>query len=751
MATDYIGKPKNRIEGRDKVTGAAKYAAEFHEPDLLHGVVVSGAIAKGRIKNINTSKALELDGVVQVFTHENTPSLAWLDLSYKDMDAPPGDPFRPLHSDEIQFNMQPVALVVAKSLELAKYASHLVEVEYEEKEHDTKLIDNLEKSEKGIGLRAGFEPPKSIGDFEKAFDSAEVKLDLEYFHGAEHHNPMEMHASTVIYEEDGNLTIYDKTQGVLNSRHYVSMVFGISRKKIKVLSPYVGGAFGSCLRPQYQLFMAVLAATQLKRSVKVELTRPQMFSFGHRPITIQNLKIGASPDGRLKAIHHSAYSETSRFEKYIENIVNWSAKLYNCDNIEEKYRVVPLDMYTPLDMRAPGGATGVYALESAMDELAYKLKIDPLELRLKNYTEEDKSQGKPFSSKTLKECYRQAAERFGWENRNPEPGSMKEGHQLIGWGMATGIWDALQMPARAKAVLTADGKLEVGSATADIGTGTYTIMAQIAAETLGIPFENVTAKLGDSSLPFALIEGGSATAASVGSAVKSACLKVAKKLLKEAGKLKNSPFKGADLEDVIFADAKITDKKNAAWSISISEVMKKREIDKIKKKYALIPNMLKQNKYGRNTHSAVFAEVKVDEDLGTIKVTRVVSAIDGGKILNHKTAHSQILGGVVWGISMALEEDSFMDHNFGRFINHDLAEYHIAINADMPDIDILFVEEEDHIVSSVGAKGIGEIGLVGVAAAIGNAVYHATGRRIRELPITLDKAMGLHTAKAEQI
>lgn len=751
MATDYIGKPANRVDGRDKVTGTAKYTAEFHEQGLLHGVVVSGAIAKGRIKKIEVSKALELDGVVEVFTHENTPRLAWLDLSYKDMDAPPGDPFRPLHSDEIQFNMQPVALVVAETLELAKYASHLVKVEYEVESHNTKLVDSLEKSKKGSGIRAGFESPTSIGNFKEAFEASEVKVDVKYFHGAEHHNPMEMHASTVMYEDDGNLTIYDKTQGVLNSRHYVSMVFGISRKKIRVLSPYVGGAFGSALRPQYQLFMATLAATQLKRSVKVELTRPQMFSFGHRPITIQNLKLGASKDGKLHAIQHSAHSETSRFEKYLENIVNWSGKLYDCDNVEEIYRVVPLDMYTPLDMRAPGGATGVYALESAMDELAYELKMDPLELRLKNYAEEDKSQGKPFSSKTLKECYRQAAEKFNWEKRNPEPGSMKDGHNFIGWGMATGIWDAMQMPARAQAVLTADGKLEVGSATADIGTGTYTIMAQIAAETLGLPLEDVTAKLGDSSLPFALIEGGSATAASVGSAVKSVCLKVAKKLLKEAGKLEDSPFKGADMEDVIFADGKIMDRKNTSVSISISEVMKKREIDKIKKKYALIPNLLKQNKYGRNTHSAVFAEVKVDEDLGTIKVTRIVSAIDGGRILNHKTAHSQILGGVVWGISMALEEDSFMDHNFGRFINHDLAEYHIAVNADMPEIDIIFVEEEDHVVSSVGAKGIGEIGLVGVAAAIGNAVYHATGRRIRELPITLDKAMGLDTAEAEQL
>ncbi|NJY62794.1 xanthine dehydrogenase family protein molybdopterin-binding subunit [Salinimicrobium sp. CDJ15-81-2] len=747
MATNFIGTPENRVDGRDKVTGNAKYTAEFHKEGLLHGVVVSSAIAKGRIKNIDTAAALQLNGVVEVFTHENTPSLAWLDLSYKDMDSPPGDPFRPLHSDKIQFNMQPVALVVAETLELAKYASTLIEVEYEVEKHRTSLADNLDDSIKGKGIRAGFTPPKSIGNFKEAYESAGVKLEVEYFHGAEHHNPMEMHASIVFYEEDGNLTIYDKTQGVLNSRHYVSMVFGVSKKKIRVLSPFVGGAFGSALRPQYQLFMATLAALQLKRSVKVELTRPQMFSFGHRPITIQKLKFGASPEGKIEAISHQAYSETSTFEKYLENIVNWAGKLYDCENVEQIYELVRLDVYTPLDMRAPGGATGIYALESAIDELSYKLNIDPLELRLKNYTEEDKGESKPFSSRTLRECFKQGAERFGWKNRNPEPRSMQEGHQLTGWGMSAGVWDAMQMPARAKAEFKADGTLTVGSATADIGTGTYTIMTQIAAETLGLPLEKVSAKLGDSKLPFAFIEGGSSTAASVGSAVEKVCKKIAKKLLKEAGKMEDSPFKGAGLEDVIFADEKISDKNDPSVNVHFSEIMRARDLQEIKKKYFLLPNMLKQNKYSRATHSAVFAEVKVDEDLGTIKVTRIVSAIDGGRILNPKTAHSQILGGVVWGISMALHEDTFMDHNFGRFITHDLASYHVSVNADMPDIDILFVEEPDTVVSSLGAKGVGEIGLLGVAAAINNAVYHATGKRIRSLPIRLDNAMKERTIK----
>lgn len=741
MATDYIGKPTNRVDGRAKVTGKAKYTAEFNVPGLTHGVVVSSTIARGRIKKIDTSEALALEDVLQVFTHENTPQLARLDLSYKDMDSPPGSPFRPLQSDKIQFNMQPIALVVAETFELAQYAAILVKVEYETEAHTTRLADNLDKSINGTGFRAGFEPPKSYGNFEKGYAEAAVHLDVEYFHGAEHHNPMEMHASTVMYEEDGSLTIYDKTQGVLNSQHYVSMIFGLSKKKVRVLSPFVGGAFGSALRPQYQLFMATLAALELKRSVKVVLTRPQMFSFGHRPITIQRLMLGASPDGALKAIRHSAFSETSQFENYIENIVTWSGKTYKCEHVEEVYKLVKLDMYTPLDMRAPGGTTGVYALESAMDELAYKLHMDPLQLRLKNYTDEDMSKGKPFSSKELRACYEQGAERFGWNKRKHEPRSMKEGHNLIGWGMATGIWDAMQVPARARAVLSADGKLKVSSATADIGTGTYTIMAQIAAETLGLPLEDVEAKLGDSSMPFAFIEGGSTTAASVGTAIKYVCDKICRKLLRLVRKIENAPFKKARLYEVIFADGMIKLKSDPSKAIAITDVMKQSETNYIEKDSTALPNMLKQHKYARNTHSSVFAEVKVDEDLGTIKVTRVVNAIAGGRILNAKTAESQILGGVVWGISMALEEDSFMDHNFGRFINHDLAEYHVSVNADIHDIDVIFVEEEDKIVSPIGVKGLGEIGLVGVAAAIGNAVYHATGKRVRDLPITLDKVM----------
>lgn len=739
--TNYIGKPQNRVDGKAKVTGEAKYAAEHNVPDIVHGVVVSSAIARGKIKDLDESEALKIPGVLKVFSHKNVPGLAWFNMKYKDQDAPKGDHFRPLHTSEIQFSLQPIALVVAKTFEAARYASSLIKIDYETSEFETELESNLDKAFKPGNEKSGFKKPKSRGNFKKAFSKAPVKIEEEYFHGAEHHNPMEMHASTVIYEKGDKLTVYDKTQGVFNSQSYITGVFGLSKKKVQVLAPFVGGAFGSGLRPQYQLFMAVLAALELKRSAKVVLTRQQMFSFGHRPVTMQKVAVGATHDGGFEAIKHEAFSETSQFENYVEIIVNWSGMLYKCDNVALDYKLVKLDMYTPLDMRAPGAATGVTAIECAIDELSYKLGIDPLELRFKNYTDKDPMTNKKFSSKALNLCYEQGAEKFGWAKRSLQPRSMKEGNNLVGWGMATGMWDAMFVPSRAKAVLSPDGKLIVSSGTADIGTGTYTIMTQIAAETLGLPLDDVTFKLGDTSLPLAYLEGGSATAASVGTAVKYTCDNIKEKVFKLAKKIKGSPIEDADLEDVTFADGYITLNADTSKSVSIIDALKENDGEDLKDTSTALPNMLKQMPYARNTHSAVFVEVKVDEELGIISVTRVVSAIAAGRIINPKTARSQILGGVVWGISMALQEDSFMDHNFGRFMNHNYAEYHVPVLADINDIEVIFVEEKDENVNPLGVKGVGEIGLVGVAAAVANAIYHATGKRVRDLPITLDKLL----------
>ncbi|MCK8493832.1 xanthine dehydrogenase family protein molybdopterin-binding subunit [Spirosoma sp. RP8] len=742
--SNAIGKPLSRVDGRAKVTGSAKYAAEYNVPELTYGYVISSAIAKGKITSIDDSEALKLDGVLKVFTHENRPHTAWFDISYKDQDAPPGSPFRPLEDATIKYSGQPIALVVAETFELARYAAGLIQVQYETEEHNTDLEAHLSKAHKpsvGVASLLKPPPPKPRGDFDGAYSSSDAKVAESYVHAVEHHNPMELFGSTVVYEKDGKLTIYDKTQGATNSKMYVTQVFGLSSDDVRVISPFMGGGFGSGLRPQYQLFFAVMAARDLQRSVRVSLTRQQMFTFGHRPATVQNIALGGSKDGKLNALYHQAFGETSQFEDYTEVVVNWGGMLYPAENVTLDYKLVSLDFNSPLDMRAPGGVTGMAALEVAIDELAYKIGIDPLEFRLKNYTEKDMNEDRPYSSKELRACFLQGAERFGWSERNPQPRSMRKGHNLIGWGMATGIWDSNQMPARAEAVLTVNGRLRVSSASADIGTGTYTIMTQIAAETLGMPVEDVFFKLGDSEMPFAPISGGSWTAATVGSAVKNVCEELGKKLFKLAKKMPNSPFADVKHEQIEFADKHLRLKSDPSVSVSLQAIVDQNNGRAVSETATSLPNLLEQRKYTRSTHSAVFVEVQVDEDLGAVKVTRAVTAVAGGRILNPKTARSQIIGGMVWGISKALEEESAVDHRFGRFMNHNLAEYHVAVNADIHDLDVIFVDEVDTIVNPLGVKGLGEIGIVGMPAAVANAIYHATGKRVRDLPIQIDKLL----------
>jgi xanthine dehydrogenase YagR molybdenum-binding subunit len=696
MTTAYIGQPVSRIDGLDKVTGGAKYAFEHRVPDLACGFVVSSPVARGKLTRIDSTAALKLPGVIDVLTHENTPRIAPKGEIADDAKSP-GAPFIPLQSDEVLFSHQPVALVVAESFELARYAASLIRVEYTAADHTTDLDAELERAY--VPQPRGFLPPtpKPRGDSGKALSDATTKIEFECRLPAEHHNPMEPFATSVVWEDDGKLTVHDKTQGVQNVQGYLCSVFGYSTEDVRVLSPYVGGAFGAGLRPQYQVFLAVLAARALRRSVKVALTRQQMFSLHYRPMAWQRVALAAAPDGTLDAIVHESITGTSRFEDYSEQIVPWSGLLYQCDNVTLSSKVAKLDLNTPGDVRAPGASWGLYALECAMDELAVSLRMDPIDLRLRNYADRDQNERLPFSSKALRECYRVGAERFGWSRRTPDPRSMREGDTLVGWGMATGVWDAFQLPASARCVLKADGTATVSSATEDIGTGTYTVMTQIAAETLGLPIDRVTFTLGDSSLPSAPPEGGSFTVSSVGSAVKAACEKA--RAAMRAGR--------RDVVDVVASVKPSRRRKDTSC-------------------YA---------------HSAVFAEVHVDEHLGTIQVPRVVTAVAAGRIMNPTTGRSQVMGGIVWGIGMALEEESVIDQAFGRFINHSLAEYHLAVNADVRDIDVIFVEEQDEIVNPLGAKGLGEIGVVGVAAAIANAVYHATGKRIRDLPITLDKLL----------
>jgi xanthine dehydrogenase YagR molybdenum-binding subunit len=740
-ATNHIGKATPRVDGRAKVTGEAKYAAEFQTPGLLYGVVVSGTIARGRMAKIHTELARAVPNVVEVITHENRAKTAWLSRSYADDAAPPGSPFRALYDEEIHYNSQPIALVVAENFETARYAASLVTADYETAEHQTDLKMLRHEAKEPNKRRAGIEPPASPrGDFTKAFADAAVNFENEYITPIAHHNPLEMHASTVIWEGDGAITVYDKTQGVQNSQGYIASVFGLSTDKVRVLSPFVGGAFGSGLRPQYQVFLAVLAAIMLERSVRVVLTRQQMFSFGYRPETIQSVALGSNKDGLLEALRHRAIANTSRFEEYQENVVNWSGALYRCANAAYGYELAPLDLYTPADMRAPGGGLGTFALESAMDELAYATGVDPLALRLLNYSERDQNHNKDYSSKKLRQCYQQGAERFGWDKRSPAPGSMRDGHELVGWGMATGIWEAYQTKTSVKVSLSSAG-LTVSTASADIGTGTYTIMTQIAAELLGLPLHLVTAKLGDSSLPASPSEGGSWTAASVGSAVQTVCLGLREELVKQAKKMPGSPLAKAGNEELIFADGRIALKSDASRSVSLMDVVAQAKDGTIEHEGSESPGLIDSYRYARFTHSAVFAEVKIDDELGIVRVTRLVNAVAAGRILNPLTARSQIIGGVAWGMSMALHEEALLDHRYGRYVNHNLAEHHVPVNADVPEIDVIFVDEKDDIINDLGIKGVGEIGVTGTAAAIANAVFHATGHRVRDLPITPDKVL----------
>jgi xanthine dehydrogenase YagR molybdenum-binding subunit len=729
---NYIGTATSRVDGRAKVTGEAKYAGEFNAVGLAYGSVVESAIAKGRIARIDTSEALRVEGVLDVLTHQNRPRMADTDQAWKDDVAPEeGSPFRPLYDDTIMFSGEPIALVLAEDWETARYAASLVRVEYETQAFVTDL---QQQRDQAFVVK---KPDKPRGNADKAFASADVRHEAEYFIPTEHHNPMELYASTVMWDGGGKLTVHDKTQGVQNVQRYLCGVFEKKPEDLRVLSQFVGGAFGSGLRPQYQVVLAVLGALALERSVRLVLTRQQMYGLGYRPASIERLALGAKADGTLDAITHEAIAVTSQFEEFSRNDTGWAALLYKSDNAEYIHKLARLDVPTSCDMRAPGAATGVYALESAMDELAVALKLDPVELRLRCYSEKDQNEDVPYTSKALRECYRQGAEAFGWNQRKVEPRSMRDGTDLVGWGMATGVWEALQMPAAARIVLTANGHAEVSCAASDIGTGTYTILAQVAADTLGLPIENITIKLGDSTLPQAPVEGGSWMAASASHAVAATAEEVRGELLTLAKKMKGSPLADAKLDEVTLADGNLVSRQDAGQAVSIADLMREGKIDRIEKEKT---NHFPDDKsHARNVHSAVFAEVKVDEQLGVIRVTRVVSAVAAGRILNTKTAHSQIMGGVVWGIGMALHEETVYDHRFGRIMNPNIAEYHVPVNADVHDIKVIFVDEPDEIVNPLGIKGLGEIGIVGVAAAIANAVYHATGKRVRDLPITLDK------------
>ncbi len=728
--TRYLGKETTRVDGIAKVTGQAKYTAEFKVPHVAYGFIVLSTIPKGRITAIDTRVAEQAEGVVRVFTHLNAGR-----LGTAKPDAAKGWAW-PLQSDRVFFNGQPIALVVAETYEQSRHAARLVDVRYDAEPH----VTDFEAAMDGAQPDASTAKGKPRGNPEAAMRTAEVRVDAQYRIPIEHHNPIEPHAAIAMWDGD-QLTIFDKTQNVYGVREHLAEGLNVAADNIRVVSPFVGGAFGASLKPNYYPSLTAMAARALKRPVKVVYTRAQMFTgHGYRPFTVQKVALGADRSGKLSAMIHEAFHNTSSFDDFSDATTAFTRQVYACPNLHAPLKVAATDLPTPTWMRAPGAVSGMFALESAMDELAYALKIDPLELRLINYAEVDPESGKPFTSKALRECYRMGAERFGWANRNPEPRSMRDGKLLVGWGMASSVWGAMQQPASASISFRADGTASVASATSDIGPGTYTVMTMIAAEFLGLRLDQVHFELGDTRQPKAPAQGGSWTTSSVGSAVRGAALAITARLFTLANQDERSPLRGVSVENVEMLDGRLQVKGDPARSVEIAALMSRAGLNEINEVHESNPSA-ERGKYAALAHGAQFVEVKVDPDLGTVKVTRVIEITACGKILNPLASHSQEIGGVVWGIGMALEEATEIDHRYGRIMNASLQHYHVPVNADIHAIETIFVEEDDSIVNPLGVKGMGELGMVGIPAAIANAVFHATGKRVRDLPITPDKLL----------
>ncbi|MEU6476394.1 xanthine dehydrogenase family protein molybdopterin-binding subunit [Streptomyces sp. NPDC047017] len=688
-----LGAPAERREGRLKVTGGARYAAEHPLPGRVHAWPVPASVARGRVRAVDTSAALKVPGALAVLTHENAPRI-----------AEPDDPILGvLQSPEVPHRGWFVALAVAESLEAARAAAAAVEVEYATESHDVTLTADHPGAYEPDTANGGFPGRREHGHPESAFASAPVRVDVSYRVPPLHNHPMEPHASTAHWE-GGRLTVYTSSQGGTDVRSALAALFGMDEGRITVVTEHVGGGFGSKGTARPDVVLAVMAARATGRPVTVALPRRCLPAVvGHRAPTLHRVRLGAGADGRLTSLTHVVTTCTSRIKEFVEQAAVPARVMYAAPNSLTTHRVVRLDVPSPSWMRAPGEAPGMYALESALDELAAELGMDPVELRVRNEPEREPDSGKPFSSRHLVDCLREGARRFGWEGRDPRPRSRAEGPLLVGTGVASATYPAYVQPSTARARALPDGTFVVEVNATDIGTGARTVLAQVAADALGVPLERVHTEVGNSDLPAASLAGGSSGTASWGWPVHEACVRLAARLAEHAG-----PPPGAGLS----ARADTAGQADA------------------------------ESSYARHAFGAHFAEVTVDTVTGEVRVRRMLGVFAAGRILNSRTARSQFIGGMTMGLGMALTEGSTMDPVFGDFVESDLASYHVPAHADVPRIEAHWIEETDAHLNPMGSKGIGEIGIVGSAAAVGNAVHHATGVRFRELPLTPDKVLG---------
>lgn len=715
----------DRVDGRLKVTGAARYFADHQPEGMLYAALVCSPISSGRITAIDAAKALRAPGVADVVSHLNAPPVP----GYKTENPNPKQGLKIFHDDRIYSNGQPVAIVVANTLERAVYAASLVKVTYAQEVHKTDMHESMDLA---------FQH-KNMKDYLRgeadAWKKAPVRLEAEYNIPVEVHNPMELAGIIAHWETPDQLTLYAKTQGVKSVQQTLKTLFQLPESQITVHSRFVGGAFGMGLRIWPIEVATILAAKKIRKPVKLVITRKDMFTLvGYRPAARQRIGIGATADGKLTGITHEAVAITSPYEDFTEAIVNMSRMMYACPNVNTHYQLVPLNLSTPVWMRGPGEATGAFALESAIDELAHQLNMDPLELRIRNHADTDPEKNLPYSSKYLKEAYEMGAAKIGWQQRSQTPGKLEENGWLVGYGMSSGVFSAGRGRATASATLKADGTLVVRSAAADIGPGTATAMVQIAADATGIDVKKIEFLLGESAYPEAPRQGGSSTVSTVGSAVNDVCRSLQQKL-GELAAANITAFKGLKAENIRHEDGQLVAGNTRLDYAALLEQQQLPEL--VVTTTSQAGDERKQ--YAMYSFSVHFTKVHVHPATGVVRIKHIVSVADSGTVVNTKTARSQMIGGVVGGIGMALTEEAIIDHRFGRYVNNNYADYHVPVNADTPPTDVLFINKKDPVINPMGAKGMGEIALIGFAAAVSNAVFNATGKRVRDLPITPDK------------